>query len=384
MTTLLSSPLFQSLNPAELRDLQEIAQEQNYCANQEIIRAGEPGDGVYFVKTGVVEISAGHGNARVFSLLGPTEIFGEMAIIENRPRSATAKAVEPTVVYFLPRKQILDLLERSPSLKQALLQQISQRLRAFNQVHVRELVQSEHLAMIGRLVQGIVHDLRGPLNLINLSADALALDEHKVESRVKTQNRIRKQVLRINDLVSDILIYTQGPAATDSPPEVNFASFVRDLAVDLEEEVSMRSCRWEISNPPPHAWVCMDPRRLSRVFFNLVTNATDMMPEGGRIILGFEEEAGEIITSLADTGPGIAPQIADTLFQPFSTHGKTRGTGLGLAICKKIIEEHGGRIWVKTSTKHGATFCFALPISRPGQEPDPVVAGQGSAKMNKP
>lgn len=364
MTNIDDIPLFHHLSRAELDELRRIVQERKYPAGSEIIQAGAPGDGVYFVKSGFVEISAGQGNARVFSRLGPAEIFGEMAIIEDRPRSATAKAVEATEVYFLPRAEILALIERSPALKQALLQQISHRLRQFNQVHVRELVQSEHLAMIGRLVQGIAHDLRGPLSLINLSAEALALDERAGESRAKTQERIRKQVVRINDLVGDILIFTQDASKTPQPQPADYAGFVQDLVVDLAEEAVLKECRLEVPTPPSAMQVRLDARRLSRVFYNLVNNATDMMRPGGTVSLRFQIAEDEVVTEIEDTGPGIAPEIADTLFQPFATHGKTRGTGLGLAICKKIIEDHGGKIWVKDSSGRGATFCFSLPLAK--------------------
>lgn len=363
MTTLETIPLFHDLSPQDLAELRRIAQERGYKPGSEIIRAGAAGDGVYFVKDGLVEISAGHGNARVFSRLGPAEIFGEMAIIEDRPRSATVRAVELTEVYFLPRRDILALIERSPALKQALLEQISHRLRTFNHVHVRELVQSEHLAMIGRLVQGIVHDLRGPLSLINLSAEALALDERAGEARAKTQERIRKQVMRINDLVGDILVFSQTEAPAAAPPPLDYPAYVRELMTDLEEEVSLKECRLRMPGGPPEVRVRVEARRLSRVFLNLVNNATDMMRPGGEITVRFEPGESEVVTEIADTGPGIAPEIADTLFQPFATHGKTRGTGLGLAICKKIVEEAGGRIWLKSSSGRGAVFCFALPLA---------------------
>jgi signal transduction histidine kinase len=361
--TLDSIPLFQHLNSKELEELRQIAQERKFPAGLEIIRAGAPGDGIYVVKSGLVEISAGQGNNRVFSRLGPAEIFGEMAIIENRPRSATVKAVEDTELYFLPRTEILAFLDQSPALKQALLQQISRRLREFNQVHVRELVQSEHLAMIGRLVQGIVHDLRGPLSIINLSAESLALDETAGETRAKTQARICKQVVRISDLVSDILIFTQDTLKTPQPQPADFAGFISELAVDLREELALKECRLELV-PPPAVTVLMDARRLSRVVYNLVNNATDMMRQGGTVFVRFQLRDEMVITEIEDTGPGIAPEIADTLFQPFATHGKTRGTGLGLAICKKIIEDHAGKIWVKPSAGRGATFCFSLPLAK--------------------
>ena len=362
--TLDAIPLLRHLSPQELQELRALAQERKFPAGQEIFQAGALGDGVYFVKSGSVEISAGQGNSRVFSRLGPAEIFGEMAIIEDRPRSATVKTVEETEVYFIPRTDMLAFLDHSPALKQALLEQISRRLREFNQVHVRELIQSEHLAMIGRLAQGIVHDLRGPLTIINLSAESLVFDEMAGETRDKTRLRIRKQVVRINDLVGDILIFTQDARKAPQPQPTDFSAFVSELATDLKEEVALKECKLELAPPPPAVTVVMDARRLSRVFYNLISNATDMMRTGGSIFVRFQLRDGSVVTEIEDTGTGIAPEIADTLFQPFATHGKTRGTGLGLAISKKIIEDHGGKIWVKSSSGHGATFCFSLPLAK--------------------
>jgi signal transduction histidine kinase len=108
----------------------------------------------------------------------------------------------------------------------------------------------------------------------------------------------------------------------------------------------------------------LDVRRLRRVFFNLIHNAFEVMPEGGRVTFDFMTHGKEIITEIEDTGPGIPAQIADTLFQPFVTFGKQQGTGLGLSICKKIIEDHRGRIWTRTEPGRGAIFCFSLPLAK--------------------
>ena len=89
-----------------------------------------------------------------------------------------------------------------------------------------------------------------------------------------------------------------------------------------------------------------------------------MMLNGGKIFLRFHCDGNEIVTEIEDTGPGIAPEIADKLFQPFVTLGKTHGTGLGLSICKKIVEDHGGRIWIRDEPNRGAIFCFALPLAK--------------------
>jgi signal transduction histidine kinase len=359
-----SIPLFRHLSPNELQMLRLIAQERQFVAGKEIFQEGAPGDGVYFVKNGLVKISAGQGDHLVFSQLGAGEIFGEMAIIEHRPRSATATAAEATDVYFLPRGELLSFIEHSPGLALALLQQISRRLREFNQLHVRELVQSENLAVIGRFAQGIVHDLKNPLSIISLSAEMFDMPGVSPEIRAKSQSRIRKQVERINDMVGDILIFTKNTDKGAELQAADYRAFVLELVADLRSETELKSVQVELQNVPPALAVRFNARRLSRVFFNLAGNATDAMPEGGKIILHFQVTENEIFTAIEDTGRGIAPEIADKLFQPFATHGKAHGTGLGLSLCKKIIEDHGGRIWVQSEPGRGAIFCFSLQLAK--------------------
>jgi len=362
--TLETIPLLRQLSRNELQALRFIAQERRFAAGQEIFREGAPGDGVYFVKSGLVEISAGQSERRVFSRLGPGEIFGEMAVIEHRPRSATVTAAQPTEVFFLPRGELLSFIERSPGLAFALLQQISHRLREFNQLHLRELVQAESLAVIGRFAQGIVHDLKNPLSIISLSAEMFDMPGINPELRAKAQVRIRKQVERINDMVSDILIFTQGAQKPAELRPGDYCAFVLELAGDLRAEAELKAAHLELENTPPPVAVRFDARRMSRVFFNLLHNATDVMLNGGMIFLRFRFNDREITTEIEDTGPGIAPEIAGKLFQPFTTHGKTKGTGLGLSICKKIVEDHGGTISTRAEAGHGAIFAFTLPLAK--------------------
>ena len=116
-----------------------------------------------------------------------------------------------------------------------------------------------------------------------------------------------------------------------------------------------------------HAYITvvhdLDAKRLRRVFVNLAANATDVIAGKGTITLRFHQADGEVITELADSGPGIAPEMADKLFQPFATYGKAHGTGLGLSICKKTVEAHGGRISAASrGPGTGTTFTVTVPI----------------------
>jgi signal transduction histidine kinase len=364
MVALETLHLFKNLAPDELQILRSITQERKIAASGEIFREGDPGDGVYFVKSGLVEIS-GLVNAdtrRVFSQLGSGEIFGEMSVIEDRPRSATATALKETEIYFIPRAEMHTLLQRSPALAFNMLQEISHRLRDFSQLHLREVVQAERLAVVGNFARSIIHDLKTPLTIIGLSADMACAANSTPEKRAQSQERIRKQILRVNDMVGDILEFTRTSRADTAPTPGNYADFIKEILPELQAEAEAKSVRIELQNEPPAVKLLLDSRRLRRVFFNLAHNATDFMLDGGKIFLRFNCHEREIVTEIEDTGPGIAPQIADKLFEPFATHGKSHGTGLGLSICKKIVEDHKGRIWTRSEPKRGAIFCIALPL----------------------
>jgi signal transduction histidine kinase len=359
--------LFRDLSPKELEDLREISIEKKFRGGKEIFREGDKGNGLYVIKDGLVEIVHlvdGAEARHIFSQLGPGEIFGEMAVIELRPRSATAVAVEDTVVHFLPREEMRMLLQNAPKLSFKMLEAISHRLREFDQRHLREIVDAERLALIGRFAQGIVHDLKNPLSIIGLSSEIFNLPGVSDEARAKTQERIKRQVERINDMVGDILIFTESKKKESPLALTDFRKFIFELLNDLRAEAEIKSVKIELENDPPPISVPMDARRVNRVFHNLVNNAADFMLNGGKIFLRFTAGEKEIVVEIEDTGPGIAPEIADKLFQPFATHGKSHGTGLGLSICKKIVEDHGGKIWTRNEFGRGAIFCFSLPLAK--------------------
>lgn len=165
-------------------------------------------------------------------------------------------------------------------------------------------------------------------------------------------------------MVGDILIFTRGTHATAPLSPGDYRAFVLELLPDLRSEAEGKSIRIELQNEPPAHPILFDPRRLGRVFFNLIGNAADALLSGGTITLRFAVCDQKIFTEIEDTGPGIAPEIADQLFQPFATHGKTKGTGLGLSICKKIIEDHGGNIGARSEPGRGAIFFFTLPLAK--------------------
>ncbi len=267
MVTLERCSLFSLLGSAELDSLRQAARERRYDAGQIVFREGDAGDGLYIVKEGVIEISSlvGSANRRVLSRVEPGDVFGEMAVVEDRPRSATATALEAATLFFFARGDMLEMVRRSPNLSLALLRGISSRLREFNHHHLREVIQSERLAVVGRFARSIVHDLKNPLHIIGLSAELLDMEKDD-EARREHIEHIGEQVTRINDLVGEILDFAQGSSSAFVMSAMDYGPFLQESAAQLRAEAGMRQVTLELCEPIPDAAVLMNPKRLRRVF----------------------------------------------------------------------------------------------------------------------
>lgn len=365
MVALETCKLFSGLSAAELEMVARTAQVKDYPEGHQIIKEGDEGDGIYIVTQGQVQISSrvGQGERRILRRIGPGDFFGEMAVLDNEPRSATVTAEQPTTTYFIPRSDLVRMLESSPKLAVSLVREFSLRMRDFNRQYIQEVLQAERLTLVGRFARSIVHDFKNPLNVIGISAEIAGMDTTPPAMRKSAAVRVRKQVDRLSNMINELLEFTRGSQNPIVLAQTNYAMYVHPLLEEIRQEVAEKSVTLELENEPPSVDVLMDPHRLAHVFFNLIHNAMDAMPGGGKVILRFYVKDNEIITQIEDTGKGLAPEIVPRLFEAFATFGKAQGTGLGLSICKKIIEDHRGWISAWTETERGGIFLFSLPIA---------------------
>lgn len=351
---------------AQLRALVPAGLARTFKSGQLIFAAGDPGDGFYIVESGSVRISAvvGQNEPRVLATIGPDDFFGEMAVLDDAPRSATATAEVETTTIFLGRDRLLQLVERQPQLALSLIREFSLRMRALNQKYVDEMVQAERLAAVGRFAGTIVHDFKNPLTVISLATEIAFQESMPLAVRQRAQVRIGQQVQRISTMLHELLDFTKPAGQRPNLQPMDFATFMTATANEISPEIAEKKVELVLENSPPAIEVQIDPQRLSRLFHNLINNAVDEMRNGGKIFLRFNVDQKELTVALEDTGKGIAPEIASTLFEPFATHGKAHGTGLGLSICQRIVADHQGRIWADSVPGKGATFSFTLPLQR--------------------
>ncbi|HTG42900.1 MAG TPA: ATP-binding protein [Verrucomicrobiae bacterium] len=365
MAGLERSKLFSSLNDEEIGALGASCQERRFSAGEQIFREGDSGDGVYVVNEGLVQISAlvSPTERRVLSRIKPGDFFGEMAVLDGEPRSGSAIAEQATLLCFIPREKLLDLIEKSPRLAVGLVREFSLRMRDFNRQYIQEVLQAERLTLVGRFARSIVHDFKNPLNIIGLAAELMNMEKVSPEMRATGSERIRKQVDRLNNMISELLEFTRAPHQDFVLGSFNFAQYITGVLADLQPELEDKGVKVVLRNAPPDVSVPLDPKRFLHVFTNLTHNAVDAMEGDGQIIFSFELKPGEVLTEIEDTGQGIPAEIVNRLFEPFATFGKAKGSGLGLSICKKIIEDHRGWIRARNEPGRGAIFTFGLPVS---------------------
>ena len=343
--------------------LKRSARKLSFRKGRVIFREGESSDALYVIEQGSVEISAligGH-ERRVFATFGVGDYFGEIAVIDSKPRSATAIAKADTVVRRISRDKVWRMFTRSPRLLVTMMHGFSHRLREFDQRYLQELFHHERLALVGRFAQSIVHDFHSPLSNIGFAADLVSAGDATHKEKTMANAIIRRQVERMAGMIGEVLEFTRSSRSRVVLTMTNFHQFIEEMVAELRPECSRKSVAIELKTSPPRIRIPLDRHRLPHVFSNLVRNAIDFMPRGGRIMLNFVLSERDVIIKVEDTGPGMSPDVLAHLFEPFFTHGKSHGTGLGLSICKRIVEDHEG--WISASSKRGggAVLTFSLP-----------------------
>jgi two-component system, LuxR family, sensor kinase FixL len=225
------------------------------------------------------------------------------------------------------------------------------------------------LATSAAMRVGLMHELGQPLS-------ALATYIHACRHLLKTENvdrqlvaetmmKAEKEVKRARDVLSRLREFVASEKGNRLP--VNLPDLIKNVANCLRNEAKTRAVRLQIEAGSVPV-VIVDLPQIRQVIVNLLSNAIDAaanMPNG-TVRIRCCHESGTIAIAVEDNGKGVAPEIAEYVFEPFQTT-KSRGMGLGLPLSRKIIEAHGGRIWWERAVPQGTRFHVHLPIKRPDQ-----------------
>ncbi|MBI3948313.1 MAG: hypothetical protein HY321_20525 [Armatimonadetes bacterium] len=343
----------------------------NTGSEEALARAYELGRQGIAEGLGVLELTAVHQEALVALLLqglAPEEsarIVGraadflaeclalfEMALRGFRETNAALRAANES-------------LERRVAERTSELQDRSEEVRAMSQ----QLWQAAKLATMGELAASIAHELNNPLAIVSLRIESLRAQTDAEDPRHRALAVIEREVERMGNLVGNLLQFSRRGTKQISTV---------DLCEEIENTLDLvhyhlRNHRIAVAREfepgvPP---VMADRQQLRQLFLNLITNASDAMPEGGTLTLRARSDPGSppgkakgVVVEVADTGVGIKAADLPRVVEPFfTTKPEGKGTGLGLSICRRIVEEHRGRMEIESQPGQGTTVRVTLPVA---------------------
>ncbi len=226
------------------------------------------------------------------------------------------------------------------------------------------LIRSERFAAIGEAAAYLSHEIKNPLMLIGGFANQIEKSLPEEDDNIRKLRIIRDETRRLELLLTDVRDFTR-----PSLPQKE----LRDIRLSIEETLALVKneleekgigCDKVLDNELPHVW--FDPEQIKQVLINLIKNAAEATSEGG-ITIVTEQNDDCIKVSIIDTGKGMSAETVENIFNPFFTT-KKKGTGLGLAVCRKIIEDHVGKISVESREGKGTCITFTLPVNPPLQK----------------
>lgn len=223
----------------------------------------------------------------------------------------------------------------------------------------KDALRAEQLAWAGQMAAGIAHEVRNPLMAIKLLIQALA--EGRTGDRLRPRDIavLEEEILRLEQIVASFLDFARPPRPERRP--VDLAALATEVAQRVCGRANLQDVSLNVSIPDSGVIADLDANQLQQVLYNLLFNALDALPSGGRVEVSVDRDGGRAVLRVADNGPGLPQEVRDRLFEPFVST-KDSGMGLGLSICRRIIESHGGAI-VSETTGSGASFVVRLPLS---------------------
>lgn len=395
-------PILFGLEEEDLDELVQASVVRSFPPGEIILMEGEEGNAVHFIVEGQVDIIKllDDGSERHLRRSGPSEIVGEMALLQEGGRTATVRAVEPTITIEISRDPFLAVLGRSSALSVRVLVRLTGRLRDSDRQAVIELSQAnrELTRALRRLkqmdrtksdfIQLSAHELRTPVAALMgyaqmMQSNAKAQKDpglralvEGVVSAAERLHRVFNGILDVSRVMIDDLQIHRSP--------VSMPAVFQGIRLEFGQVLEERNLAIELTGLQDLPLYPGDPDLLYKAFYHLVNNAIKHTPDGGQItVTGQQVEATDleecIQVAVQDTGIGIAPEDMDLIFEKFYRTGdvalhssgtttfKGGGAGLGLAIVRGVVTAHGGRVWAESpgydeETCPGSRFVVRLPL----------------------
>lgn len=323
-------------------------------------------DAAVLVVTGYADVQ---GTIRAFRLgaadyllkpIDPDELRARLGrIAEHRQSEQALRSANER------RKRAEDALRATVSQREAALAELqakTEELRATTQ----QLWQAARLAGVGELAASIAHELNNPLGTVSLRIEGILAKTPESDPRHKPLQIVEQEVERMGRLVANLLQFSR--AGRDQVSTVDICEEINKTVELTDYHLKRRQIDVRPSFAREVPVIFADRQQLRQVFLNLFTNAADAMAEGGTLTLCVREtqlptKRSAVAVEVTDTGTGIPPELLARVTDPFfTTKPEGQGTGLGLAICRRIVEQHQGKLEIESRVGEGTTVRVILPV----------------------
>jgi two-component system NtrC family sensor kinase len=246
------------------------------------------------------------------------------------------------------------------NMAEILAERVEERTRELKETQA-QLVQAEKLAALGELAAGIAHEINNPLHILQAYVEYMASMADVDITFLELLEPMRNALDSIARLAGQLRDFSR-PASGEWRP-LNLNKTLEGILKLVNKE--MMHCQIDVVEQltPDLPLISGDARQLEQVFLNLILNARDAMPGGGRLAIDTYAGQSTVHIRFADTGVGIEEEDLPRIFEPYFTTKEDRGTGLGLAICQRIVTQHGGKVSVSSRLGEGTIFILHLPVS---------------------
>lgn len=228
----------------------------------------------------------------------------------------------------------------------------------------RRTQQAERLAELGTLTGGLAHEIKNPLSTVQLNLQLLQEDlipQNPAYSRlINRLNIVQREASRLKDILDDFLRYAGKLELECKPVDLN--ELLEELVDFFMPQAQLHRVQIRLKRCENTLLAKVDPRLIKQAVLNLMLNGMQAMPDGGELILIASRGEREAVIEVVDTGRGIPPETVDRIFQAYYSTRKG-GTGLGLAMTRRIAEEHGGKLTVRSEVGKGSDFALHLPLN---------------------
>ena len=232
-----------------------------------------------------------------------------------------------------------------------------------------ELQRANQMALVGQMAAGLAHEIKNPLAGVKVSLDVLADELELPPDDKELFARIISEINRMERLLKSLLNYARPPQPQFDLVDIN--KLLDNSLKNVEPTAASRSdakIRFDRQLAPELPRVEADSSQMQQVFLNILFNAVDAIETEGSITVKTDlEEDQWVRIEISDTGRGMSEEALEKIFNPFFTT-KTKGTGLGLSICRRLVEQHGGRIDVGSEAGEGTSFTIRIPLAQSLQE----------------